>query len=109
MFERVKEAISDCKNAIQNAYNKVQATRKVLTARAISSLGTRGSSMINKIIGIAVGMLVVALIFPIAIDELVSVDTTDWPSALEPIFTTLLPVLAVLGVVLYLVGDHINF
>ncbi len=68
--------------------------------------GVRGQAMVDMIVGIAVGLLVVAVIFPIAIEELAAINTENWPGggALATLVTVLLPILAVIGVILYISG-----
>ena len=53
--------------------------------------------MLNKIVSIAVGLLVLGAMFPIAINSLISVDTTGWNAAVVTLFGTVLPILAVIG------------
>ena len=59
-----------------------------------------GQITVDKIVGIAVALLVVAIIFPIAIDELLKITGAGWNPALLTLLQVLLPVLAVIGVIL---------
>jgi hypothetical protein len=59
---------------------------------------TRGE--IDTIITLAVALLVFAVIFPIAMQQVVSANTTGWSSAVATIFTVLVPILGALSVAL---------
>lgn len=59
-----------------------------------------GQVTVDKIVGIAVAILVVALIFPIAIDELMKISGETWNPALLTLLQVLLPIMAVIGVIL---------
>lgn len=67
----------------------------------------QSGNMINKGVNMAVGVLVVGLLtaylLPIAIDELVSVDTSTWGNAESSLFD-LLPLFFVLAIVLFVVA-----
>lgn len=56
---------------------------------------------VSKIIGVAVGLLVAAVLVPVAITQIVSTSTTGWNQAVATIFTVLLPILAVVAMALY--------
>lgn len=72
---------------------------------------TRAQSMINRGVNMAVGILVVGLLtaylLPIAIDELVSVDTSSWGNAEAQLFD-LLPLFFVLAIVLFVVAKAMD-
>jgi len=59
---------------------------------------TRGE--VDKIITLSVALLVFAIIFPIAMSQVVSANTTGWQSAVATIFTVLVPILGALAVAL---------
>lgn len=75
------------------------------TARGLTH-DTRANSMIDKGVDMAVGILVVGLLtaylLPIAISELVGVDTSSWGNAESSLFE-LLPLFFVLAIVLFVV------
>lgn len=81
--------------------------------RAITGLSSdnRAASMINKGVNMAVGILVVGLLtaylLPIAINELVGVDTSSWGNAEAELFG-LLPLFFVLAIVLFVVGKAMS-
>jgi hypothetical protein len=80
-------------------------------AKALSR-DTRGqSNMIDKGVNMAVGILVVGLLtaylLPIAISELVSVDTSSWGNAESSLFD-LLPLFFVLAIVLFVVAKAMD-
>lgn len=68
---------------------------------------TRGSQFMSRGVDIAVGILVVGLLtaylLPIAIDEIVAVDTTGWGNAEAQLFD-LLPLFFVLAILLFIVA-----
>jgi len=46
----------------------------------------------------AVGFLLVAILTPIAMDQLVSANTTAWETAVATVFTTVLPIVYIIGI-----------
>lgn len=52
----------------------------------------------GKIVMLAVGFLLVAILTPIAMEQLIGANTTGWNAAVKTIFTVLLPVLYIIGV-----------
>jgi len=61
-------------------------------------MDTRGQINIGTIIMLAIGFLLVAILTPIAMDQVVGANTTGWNAAVKTIFTVLLPILFVIGV-----------
>jgi len=53
----------------------------------------------------AVGFLLVALLTPIAMEQVTAANTTGWNSAVKTMFTVLLPILYIIGVAVYYVKD----
>ena len=58
--------------------------------------------MVQKIVGVAVALLVLAIVFPIALTELGDADIPAEIDQLEPLLLVLVPLLAVIAVVMYL-------
>jgi len=87
-------------------FDKIRMTLWMMYGLLMDKSGVRGQAMVEKIVGVAVGLLVVALVFPIAIEELAGINTDNWPGggALATLVTVLLPILAVIGVILYISG-----
>lgn len=56
------------------------------------------NGLTSTLVLLAVGFLLVAILTPIAMDEIVGANTTGWNSAVKTIFTVLLPVLYIIGV-----------
>lgn len=52
----------------------------------------------GEIILLAIGFFLVALLTPIAMDQVVAANTTSWGAAVKTIFTILLPILYIIGV-----------
>lgn len=99
------------KNKVENFTDRVNRIKKSLTLKiaqriiANFNVGKTGQSpMVSKIVGIAVGIMVVAIVFPIALDELANISLGSDMSAVEPLLTLLLPVIAVISIVLYITG-----
>lgn len=59
----------------------------------------------RNIILSAVGFLLVAILTPIAMDELVAVNTSLWENAVATVFTIVLPVVYIIGVAYGFVKD----
>lgn len=60
-----------------------------------------GAGYIDKAIAIGVALLITAIVVPMGISQIMAENTSGWNPAVTTIFTVLLPVLAVLGIVLY--------
>jgi len=50
------------------------------------------------IVMLAIGFLLVAILTPIAMDQIVGANYTGWSAPVKTIFTVLLPILFVIGV-----------
>lgn len=57
-------------------------------------------SVINKVIGIGVGLLVAAIVVPVALVAIADVNVTTW-GTVGTVFSVLLPILAVIALALY--------
>jgi drug/metabolite transporter (DMT)-like permease len=57
--------------------------------------------ILNKIIAVSVGLLVLALLFPIALNTLANATMTKVDPTVVTVVTVLVPVLAAVGVALY--------
>ena len=53
-----------------------------------------------KIIGVAVSLLLVAVLVPIAMTEIVGANQSGWGAPLITIFSTVVPILAIIGIAL---------
>lgn len=53
----------------------------------------------------AVGFLLVAILTPIAMDELVAVNTTLWEDPVATIFTIVLPIVYIIGIAYSFISD----
>jgi len=61
----------------------------------------RGAISAGTIVTLAVGFLLVAILTPIAMNEIVGANTTGWQISVKTIFTVLLPILYIIGIALY--------
>lgn len=95
--------LTRAKNTAKNIGTKV---KHQAIAHDPTGLSARGASMVEKIVGLSVGLLVAAIVLPIAFDELASVDTSSWPSSVGTVMTVLLPVLGVIAIVLYIIDSQ---
>lgn len=58
---------------------------------------------VNLVVALVVGGLMAAFLLPIAIDEIVAVDTTNWTNGAAALWD-ILPVMIVLAIFLFFVG-----
>lgn len=112
MFETTKQKFSEYKA-------EIAVLLAFVTEISVSQLGkefrnsnrAQSGNMINKGVNLAVGILVVGLLtaylLPIAINELVAVDTSSWGDAEAALFG-LLPLFFVLGILLFIIGKAMN-
>jgi len=61
-------------------------------------MDTKGQINAATIVMLAIGFLLIAILTPIAMDQIVGANTTGWNAAVKTIFTVLLPILFVIGV-----------
>jgi hypothetical protein len=59
--------------------------------------------LMQKIVAIAVGLLLVAILFPIALTTLADMNTTGVDPVVVTVLTVLLPVLGAIAVALYFI------
>ncbi len=57
--------------------------------------------LLNKVIAVSVGLLVLALIFPIALNTLANATMTNVDTTVVTVVTILVPILAAIGMALY--------
>ena len=58
---------------------------------------------IQDIVMLAVGFFLVAILGPMALNEVFGANTTGWTSTVKTIFQTLLPILWVIGCAIYFI------
>jgi len=54
----------------------------------------------NIVVEVVIALLVLAILFPIAMQQIVQANTSGWNSAVSVVFTVLAPVLAIIAVAL---------
>jgi hypothetical protein len=59
----------------------------------------------KNIILSAVGFLLVAILTPIAMDQLVAANTTSWETAVATVFSTVLPIVYIIGIAYSFIKD----
>lgn len=52
----------------------------------------------REVIGLIIGFLLVAILFPIAMTQVVTASTGAWNPAVAVVFAVLLPILVIIGV-----------
>jgi len=57
----------------------------------------------GTIVVLIMGFLLTAILTPIAMNEVVGTNTTGWQSSVKTIYSTLLPILYMIGVALYFI------
>jgi len=55
----------------------------------------------GDIVMLAIGFFLVAILAPIAMNEIAGANTTGWPTPVTTIFTVLLPILFIIGVAIH--------
>lgn len=63
---------------------------------------------VNLVVGLMVGGLVAAFLLPVAIDEIVSVDTSSWGSGASSLWN-IMDVIIVLAVFLFFIGIALRY
>lgn len=62
-----------------------------------------GSGLLGKVIGISVGLMIASVVLVQAITNVVEANTTGWDASLATMFTVLVPMLAIVGVVILVI------
>lgn len=57
--------------------------------------------MINRVMALGIGLLVLAIVMPIALSAIANASTVNWNANVITVFQTLLPIIAVIGGALY--------
>ena len=60
---------------------------------------TRGDAILDKVIGIGIGLFVAGILVAQGITQIISANTTGWDTGVKTVFVVLLPVLGVVGLV----------
>jgi len=59
----------------------------------------KADAILDKVIGIGIGLFVAGILVAQGISMIVSANTTGWNTGVQTVFTVLLPVLGVVGLV----------
>lgn len=73
-----------------------------LAARLVPRRESGG--LTNTVVSLIIAGIVFAIMFPIAMTQVIAANTSGWNSAVIVLFVTLFPVLLIIGVVLHLTG-----
>lgn len=60
-------------------------------------------NLMSKVIGIAVALLLVAVLVPVALTTLASANVTGVDEVVKTVLTILLPILAIIGIAMYFI------
>ena len=63
-------------------------------------------SLLGRIVGVAVGLFIAAVLMPMALDEIANATLTNVDPAVSTVFQILLPILAVIGIAMYFIKDR---
>jgi uncharacterized membrane protein len=80
---------------------KTVLTEKIHTPKILKD--RRGEPELGTVIGIVIAIIVTAVLFPVAMQQVVSANTSGWNSAVAVTFAVLLPVLAIIAIALLFV------
>lgn len=70
-------------------------------------MGNRGvTKIVEKVIGIAVGLMVIGIVLPMGLDELAAISVPAEIQQVEPLLKVLLPVLAIVAIVFALYKEY---
>jgi len=62
--------------------------------------------LLNRIIAIGIGLLIVALLVPVALTTLANASLSGVDSTVQMVLTVLLPILAVIGIALWFLPNR---
>jgi len=71
-------------------------------------VGTNARSAVGLVVGLMVGGIVAAFLLPVAIDEIVGVDTSAWGSGASSLWE-ILDLIIVLAVFLFFIGMALSY
>lgn len=81
---------------------------KTLSRDKRAQMGGGASRATNLVVGLVVAGLMAAFLLPVAINEIVSVNTSNWNSSGAASLWNILPVMVVLAIFLFFVGLALN-
>jgi hypothetical protein len=95
ILERIKYALIS-----KIAKNNILSKLVIYTVLALSPIlnSKIGSKLTSDVIAIIIALFVFAILSPIALNQIYSVNTSGWNSAVATLFTVFVPVMAVLAV-----------
>jgi hypothetical protein len=102
---KLKSGYESAKSRAKVAHGAGQMMAENRTGESFTNdnSGQMASRAVNLVVGLTVGGLVAAFLLPIAIDEIVSVDTTSWGSGASSLWD-ILDVIVVLSVFLFFIS-----
>jgi len=99
------EAKRKAQAAAMKLFDSPEAQTAAMEPFAMDNRGqvSGASTAVNLVVGLVVGGLMAAFLLPIAIDEIVGVDTSSWTNGAGALWE-ILPVMVVLAIFLFFVG-----
>ena len=79
---------------------RIERVRKAMGAFMASLASTAPVAETSQIVSLVIGAFVAAVLIPVAINQIVNTSTTNWNPAVAVVFSTLLPILLIVAVVL---------
>lgn len=78
------------------------------TPSMATQIKNRIMDVLGVVVGLAVGIIVVAYLVPVALDQFFSVDTTSWDSEVADLWP-LIPLFVILGLVIAFIIRAVDF
>jgi hypothetical protein len=111
MFDRLKSAASGAAAKVSNALDSKSAETgqgQVMAEQTVAQLandsrGQMASNAVNLVVALMVGGLVAAFLLPVAVNEIVSVDTTTWGSGASSLWD-IMDLVIILAAFLFFIG-----
>jgi small-conductance mechanosensitive channel len=88
---------------LMQAVSRNKGTAEAATAQFMGNRGQSANRAVSLVVALTVGGLVAAFLLPIAIDEIVGVDTTSWSSGASSLWD-IMDVIIVLALFLFMIG-----
>lgn len=117
----VKEAVSNALDGASDRIEKNVETGKRLAeeetgeefddslmADTRGQVGTNARQAVGLVVGLMVGGIVAAFLLPVAVDEIVGVDTSSWGSGASSLWD-ILDLIIVLAVFLFFIGMALSY
>lgn len=85
------------------AFKAEALTEHALAEDDRAQMGGSANRAVNLVVGLVVAAIVAAYLIPVAVDELVAVDTSSWGSGASSLWS-ILDLIVVLAIFLFMIG-----